>query len=502
MRHTPVYICLILSCILYTSAQAQVWPRNRDSLHYRLIGFSVPQHEKATTYTLQVFPYAEDSRTILASTPLLQQDDTGNHIIATVPEFGKSYCWRVLYKKRKHKYIDSTGIFFFTVRSNPYSDTNITKLRILTPASDAHKDLMVFNDNSRTLYNMQGEALWFLPDIPGISNNNYKIRDLKLTPQNTITFLSADIYACEIDYNGHMLWQAPDDGKVSGENMEHYHHELTRLGNGHYMMAGNKTMPRKLPEYVSRHTSSERKIYAGEDGYYIDTEAGTLIEYDSAGNVVWSWVSGEHFNDSDLFTPLPDGSLFTDTHLNGFFFNEADSVIYASFRDVSRIVKISYPSGKVINSYGSGYSHNPGVHGDSLFYGQHACRINNEGNLYLFNNNYSRRTWVGKKPRSHIVILKEPQGDSTEPQLLWSFNCDIDSFASGHSTRGGNVYELRNGDILVCMGAPNRYFIVNRNKQVVWNALLELRRTPHRLITPAYRMSPLYTDQLPGLLYR
>jgi len=498
MKYNPLYIlCLVL---YFSIGTAQVLPVNRDSLHYRLIGFRVPAVAKATSYTLQVYDYADDLQTLKAARPILGQTSTSNDIIATVPQFGKSYCWRVLYHK-KRRLIDSTGFYIFTVRENPYSDTNITKLQILKQATE-HNDMMVFNDNTKTLYNMNGEALWFLPDMPGISNNNYKIRDLKLTPQNTITFLSADAYACEIDYHGNLLWMAPDDGKVSGDKLEYYHHEFTRLSNGHYMVAGNKMIPRKLPGNVSPTVNSERKIYPAEDGHYISTEAGTIIEYDTAGNVVWSWVSGEHFSDEDLFTPLPDGSIFTDTHLNGFYFDEARQVIYASFRDISRVVKIRYPSGQIINSYGSNFSGNKDVQGNGLFYGQHACRINSTGNLYLFNNRWSKRTYLGKKNFSTVVILKEPESNTDSLQKIWEFNCDIDSSPHGFSNRGGNVYELPGGDMLVCMGAPNTYFIVSPGKEVLWHARLELRNTRHRLITPAYRMSPVYPEQLEGLLYR
>ena len=88
---------------------------------------------------------------------------------------------------------------------------------------------MLFFDNTRTLYNMSGEPLWYLPIIKGVSDSNIgAIRDIKLTDEGTITFLTPkNIH--EIDYFGNVLWSGPNDGGVSGDTVEQYHHEITRL---------------------------------------------------------------------------------------------------------------------------------------------------------------------------------------------------------------------------------------------------------------------------------
>ena len=73
---------------------------------------------------------------------------------------------------------------------------------------------------------------------------------------------------------------------------------------------------------------------------------------------MWSWDPFEHFTMDDYDTlegqwwnPLSGGGyglVYDWMHSNAFHFDEADSVIYVSHRNLSRISKIAYPSGEVI----------------------------------------------------------------------------------------------------------------------------------------------------------
>ena len=136
---------------------------------------------------------------------------------------------------------------------------------------------------------------------------------------------------------------------------------------------------------------------------------GTIIEYDSSKNIVWSWKSSGYFTDADLFTKKsPKGELVASTHQNSFFFDEKERCIYTSFRDINRVVKIEYPSGRILAQYGENYLHNPAITADGLFYGQHCCRTSAAGDLYLFNNNFKGRGAPLDASASAITVIKQP----------------------------------------------------------------------------------------------
>lgn len=495
MLKPATVLSLILFLFATTTTTARVHPAHKASVHYRLAGFEVDAVKGVATYELEVFDANDTTR------PLISIRNNSHKIIATLPSFGRDYLWRMNYLKGM-EITGRTPMYQLNVKSNPYADTVAMQFNIIQPAT-AHKDLLVFTDCNRSLYNLNGESLWFVPDIPGLSADRNAIRDIKLTDRNTITMIS-NKYACEIDYDGNVLWKAPNNGKVSGDKDEHYHHEFTRLANGHYMISGNKTVARKLPPFAAKKFATAKGVYKKDDSYYTNLEAGTLIEYDSAGNIVWQWLCSDHFTDKDLFTPQSDGTMLTATHLNGFYKDEANKVIYISYRDVSRVMKIAYPSGKVLAQYGSGYAGEGKVKGDGMFRGQHACRKLSDGHLVLFNNNTFIRTQKDSTAPavSSVVIFKEPAKAGGNPELVWKYNCDIDTKASAYAYTGGIAYELSNTDLLVCAGDASRFFIVSRGKEVLWNAYITTGNMSQVLIAKPYRISPVEADRISGLLYR
>lgn len=493
ISHIPLLFLLLFLC---ADTYAQVIPANGDSLNYRYVGFVVPEKMPGTTYQLEVGYFNPTDKT-MSDKPLLVKSNTANKVLELLPAFGKSYAWRVMYYQKK-SLLDSTPYYHFTVMHNPYTDTSMSVMRIID-AAKGHDDLFVMVDRMRTMYNMQGEAIWFLPNLlPDMVDNLTIMRDMEMTPFNTITFLSSRKHACEVDFKGKLLWKAPNNGKVSGDKHEYLHHEFTRLKNGNYMVAGHKYMEHKVPDNPAIKLDSTAYKKNGAD--YVKLEAGTLIEYNAKGDVVWTWNSSEHFTDTDLFTPLPGGALFTETHMNAFHFDETKKVIYMSFRNMSRVIKISYPDGKILARYGEDYTKDNTIQGNGLFYGQHACRLNSKGELMLFNNN---NPWRGVPTDSSrvasAILLKEMRDGGIKK--VWDFSCDIDSFARGFTNVGGSICELRNGDYLVSMGITNRNFIVSRKKKIAWNTRIDYLKKEQGWAPDGYRISPVYRDQLEAILF-
>ncbi len=499
-----IIIVLVVFLMSFTcsSLVAQVFPHDGDALHYRLIGFSFPKQEKATRYTLEIFEYHTEKDGSTETKKLLEKTDTINRIIATVPSFDKKYMWRVKYLK-KNRVIHTTRYYYFSTKPNPFSDTSVTRVVILDSAS-LYKDMLVFFDNTRTLYDMNGQAVWFLPEIAGATNNQITgIRDLKMTGEGTITFLT-DNNVFEIDYHGNVLWRGPNDGTVSGDSIERYHHQFDKLPDGHYMAAGISFAMRKIPDYVDTNVYKGRNTEIRNDGPYTLINCGTLIEYDSTGKVVWSWNTCDHLADADIFTPGGDNQIHPATHMNGFWLDKEKGIVYTSHRNISRIIKAEYPSGKTIAHYGEDYTHDGRILGDGLFYSQHNCRLGKDGNLYLFNNNVRLRSAKGEDHTgvSTVLILKEPENRQQQPEKVWKFACNIDAQAKPLSVGGGGVQELSGGELLVCMGASHRNFIVTRDKKIAWNVLSEIK-TQEGAWMPSggYRVSAVEAKDIRKLLF-
>jgi hypothetical protein len=478
-------------------------PAGGDTLNYRLTAFSVPTHDKATGYRLEIAQGINNNEVFFNKNIITKTLSKDSRIIETLPAFNQAYTWRIIYLSKNSKELSKTKFSHFTTGWSKYLDTTKFRVNVLDTAT-GYDSLYMFMDCTRTINDIHGHTIWYLPNIPGIVDENSTVRDLKITPFSTITFL-ADSRAVEIDYNGNLLWKAPNDGKISGDTAEYYHHEFTRLGNGNYMVAGHRFEFRKIPSTEDTAINKGGQIEKRPDGYYKKILFGTLIEYSIDKNIVWSWRSGDYFSDDDVFVKkTARGFVNSSTHMNGFYFDEKTQAIYTTYRDVNRIVKISYPSGRLLTAYGENFSPTHHMEGNGWFYGLHHSTILSDGSLCIFNNNNRADipSEQSEKMISEVLILKEPASPAEKLVKTFSFPCNIDTMANYHSAAGASVYELQSGALLTCMGSANRAFIVDRNKNVLWNSLYEMR--PDNKWTPysCYRISPLYISQLQQLLLK
>ena len=330
---------------------------------------------------------------------------------------------------------------------------------------------------------------------------------MKITSRGTITFLVEGNEAYEISYDGALLWKGPNTGEVSKVDKENYHHELTRLSNGHYMVLGT------APFFFNPPKTAGLTMQNPQDPSLLKKKPsmpfGTIIEYDQKGKVVWSWNSTDYFLNSDVkYCTDENGHHINDVHLNSFYFDEKKQVIYASYKNISRILKIRYPEGKVITTYGTKYSQGLPA-SDYLFCYQHACNISEKGHLYLFNNNSCRPDC-----QPEVLVLQEPLNANELPKIVWSFDCPVEPLNqklhgnirnSSGATTGGNVVELPDDHFFVSTSAPYALiFIVNKQKQIIWSASEEHWNPDNETYNPIpqYRASIIpKTEQFEKLVW-
>ncbi len=475
---------------------SQVFPKEDSKLNYRLIGFSFLQMNDAGKCTIEIAKGNCKTADVFKKNIIISADSKKGNAIAEVPAFGSDYTWAVLYGG---KLSAKNELHHFSTLMSPRVDTTLKRLRVAKEATQ-YKDAYVFLDCLRVLYDMKGNPVWFLPDSNFAISEGVNVRDLKLSPKSTITFLT-DNEVYETNYDGGILWKGPNTGAVSGQPTELYHHEFTRLANGHYMALGVENPLWSIPATSNADSAeNENEIIAGKDGtFYQKMTFGTVIEYDETGKVVWYWKSSEYFRNTDLYKhALLNGQYdIKDVHENSFYFDEQADVIYVSFRNISRIVKIKYPEGTELAAYGNGYQQDMEGKGNDLFCGQHSVGKTSDGYLYLFNNNALVQDDFPK-----LLIMAEPKDSSHELKKVWEYTCTLDGMSereqkSYHNykdrrlgvlakrksrlakmrlTSGGSVIELPDKSLFSSMNGPfSKTFIVTRDKEIMWSAIPEQR---------------------------
>src|ERR1019366_9933437 len=97
------------------------------------------------------------------------------------------YTWRVIYTVKNGK-VTKSAFNHFSTSCIPEVDTNQLRLRVLKRAVK-YKDAYVFIDGHKALYDMNGFPVWYLPMKEDVQIGKSEVRDLKLSPQGTITYL-------------------------------------------------------------------------------------------------------------------------------------------------------------------------------------------------------------------------------------------------------------------------------------------------------------------------
>ncbi len=482
---------LFLFLLITARLSGQILPAEGSSLNYRLIGFSFPSQPDVSNYKIEIAQGNYATKGSFEKNIIEKENCKTNKIILEVPSFGKEYTWRVVYNGAP---TGDNSLHHFRTKIIPDVADYGSRLRILKKA-EKYENAYVFVDGNNALYDMSGRPVWF-PYIKGLDSVQ-SLRDMKLSPRGTITFVLGD-QAFEINYGGDILWRGPNNGTVSGDGSEHYHHQLSRLKNGHYMVLGNEYALCKFPDSTDKNMHIVENENFKLENYsmdYMKINMGTVIEYDEKGNVAWYWKSSKYFYGSDVENyrnPDAKDPFNIDVHANAFFLDEKNKTIYISYKNINRIIKVKYPEGDVLRSYGEIYQPGAAAVGTELFHGQHDCFNSESGSLILYNNNSANRAFAPK-----IIALQEPATAEGGLKTIWEYQCttedtsDVAKMKYNWNT-GGNVIELPGQMLFACMGGTySKVFIIDANKEVQWSALPEKWSVAEKAWLPAtgYRAS-------------
>lgn len=326
-----------------------------------------------------------------------------------------------------------------TVDQNPIRRRGVG-LRGLDSAR-AHPGLTLFAPaglNQVHLVDLHGTIVhsWTMPYRPGLYGY--------LTDRGTLlyngqvpndTFLGKQPYmggsVMEVDWNGKVLWELkrPD-----------HHHDARLLKNGNIIMLCGA----ELPADVAAHVRGGRPGSEIEGG---KMWGDFIVEATTDGKVVWEWKAWEHLDpDADRLTAVQDDRQEW-THANSVW-EEADGSLLVSFRNISTVIRIERPSGRIVWKLGA-----------PPLSGQHAPYRLVNGNILLFDNGPHRLD--ESYPFSRVVEIN-PQTKA----IAWKYQ-EPRSF-NFYSPRISNAQRLPNGNTLINEGVFGRFFEVTTEGEVVW----------------------------------
>ena len=435
--------------IFSVTSHAQLHPAPNAVLNYTQVLFTIPNTVAANNYVITItnseaktFTYKTNTLACLVSNNL---------------HFGHAYTWQYKgYYNKKLVYTSSLIPFAIGTHNsiNPASFTYKITVHNVAAASQPHTIFLC--DAQSVAINYKGKPVWYMPPMPiAYPPQDSNRRSLRISYTGSFTYLNV-VNCYERDLAGNLLWQAPNNGLVSGDTVEYYHHDFQKLANGNYMASSYKTLTEANPFNPKNNWTARYN---------------TLIEYNNQKNIVWQWNEKDYV-DSTLIIENGDATTqeYSGTHLNGFDIDTAKRNIITSYRNTSRLLNITYPSGQV--NYELGRQNTNKVKVSSQYYtlnAQHGPTFLPNGNVLVYDNNYNAKAKiVTNKNTNPIIRVLQPPTNTAPDIQLWQYECKSDTFAYGQQGKEGYTMLMPNGNILVSQGGTHRMFELSWNKKIVW----------------------------------
>ncbi len=288
---------------------------------------------------------------------------------------------------------------------------------------------------------------------------------------------SADILV-EFDWEGNELWR-----------WEHsaFHHDMCRMPNGNTLVIVWEQMPEDLakqvkgfiePETAARLSADEGHMRfllqgLGVGGRPRDLSGflgDAILEINPEGETVHAWHAWEHLDPkTDIVCPWE--FRFEWSHANSLEYGKEGDVLI-SFRELSTLMRISWPEGKVLWKWGDGkISH------------QHDATFTSGNRMMVFDNGPHHPVVA----RSRVIEV-----DMSTNEVVWQYYPKhVFSLFSGHIA---GAERLWNGNTLICEGQSGRIFEVTPDCEVCWEwispFLLPFRGVLASMFFRAHRYRP------------
>ena len=411
------------------------FPANEKTLNYVNIFFDWTQEANAVEYNIQlsiddqfdemIFDIIEDN------TIYIHPFDLG---------WGFTYYWRVrsIYEDGLYGTWSQNSSFHTGTQSDMYLNTTV----IDESAIDENYTMIgrYIQQNTHYVINNSQSQVW----NSGVDNDS------------AIFFTSVDKYGrlfgtfdymgrkngVKYNFDNEILWMS--NGQVNT-------HEFVQVSDKNYF--GLSAIYEYKPIAIGEWTEDFQNL-----GYIADGQTDEFLwkglaisEFDkNTKEEVWTWNPFEHFstNDFDIYGPTWWEALIIGyydwMHTNSLDFDEEEQAIYLSIRHLSRISKISYPSGELMWNIGLPAEYGTGdenICNELLFSFQHHVQLINGNELIFFDNGNLSNLLLGyDSPISRAIKIKVI--DDSLCQVLWEYNIPSDLY--GYAL--GSIQYLDNGN--------------------------------------------------------
>ena len=453
MRSHNRWLQVFFIGFLVLNGKAAFQPLNKATLHYNTIYFKEEFIENAGEYELLLAP-----DTLNASPELKTRKGIPAFLLKDLG-WGRKYFWRINVYDKTNKLLSAGRWHQFSIVKITARYFEDQRLQVKTNSEKLNAGGLVCVDRLRTIYDRRGNARWTIPFIDSLVNQRSQVIDLRVSPKNSITFLT-DAGALETSFAGELLWHLKTPCVVKSDTIRLVH-QLQKTAAGNYMVLGNHRVYRKLPDGTVINEKN-RAVVRLSGVPHLRYEAGIIMEFDKKGNLVWSWDGLSYINEAELSAAAATDRL-TDQfgEISTFISDASGNKLYLGFPAHQRIVRIDKKTGRVENTYGQ--NNNTDL--------QHPARMamTKNNNLLVFDNS--------GKDQNDVAEILELKTDPMpgDKNILWRFALNFDALSDGKSGKGGSVAELSNSSLLVCSGAGGRLFEVNRAGEISWDAFAEIR---------------------------
>ncbi len=434
-------------CLYTTVLHARIVPTDGAVLNYTQVMFEYDEVRDADYYLITI-------QSITGDKPIFVKNNSLAFIQKQRIQFGKKYFWKYeAYKNNKSVF--SSPTYSFEIRTSFQTSKEWLKTSVEINDTANCKDGIIFLDYMGMAINRRGEPVWYMP-VEKDSLENLKMRNVKMTPGGTITYLdNTDCF--EKDINANIIWKAPNNGQVSGDKQEYYHHDFFKMDDGTYIAAGYRFI-------------NEPNLY--DNNVMCKVRYNTLIQYNSEGKVLWLWDESRHADKKSLYGDSgPSATEVTGTHMNGVAYYKPDDAFICSFRDNSSILKISKKTGEIL--YNLGDSLKKFYPDEVPFKSQHGPSLMSNGSIVVYNNNLDRSAKKGSPSYPIVMIFNQPTPDK-QSRKIWEYECISSRYLEGIFGKEGYASQLPyNDNLLVCMGGANYVFEVTPGKKIVWQCTLQ-----------------------------
>ena len=435
-------------------------PEDGHELNYIHVLFEWEQEPDAVAYQIEISTDSNFSSIIVS-----QVDSSLIYIEKEMIGWGAIYYWRVCPIYIDETYGEWIGTQIFSTGQTVISNDANTIIINEDLIAEGLTILGAFQDFFSAVIDKYGNEIWNTGNeqIIFYRTDDYgQFLGCKYSPGQTNLYMGVE-FSIDADID----WNDPND--TFG------HHDLVKMPNGNYLSMVTETeqyyVPCDLPyEFIESCINSG--VYSPI--CYCEIPAfpwmgDRIVEWDKAtGEEVWSWSVFDHFSFEDY--ELENGTWFDAfyatpqrydwTHANALWFDESESAIYVSFRHLSRISKIDYPSGNIIWSMGEDMPSGHVTFGHDLgFNFQHGVDISKDGTILTLDNGNST-----SQTRAIEISVAENDGVFSS-DIVWEHPLRESLFGQF----SGNVQKLDNGNYLATtIGERGTSIEITPNHEEIW----------------------------------